>query len=326
MKMVAITMQKFVAPSSSSSMTIWVGGTSALAQTYVVEEIILLLQKNKNDDNDARNNNNNNNNNRYFILASPDPPMIMDDTTTRNTTSTISSVSTTKKCFSYQKLDMTKRNSIDAFFDRILMTMARMTNNNKNVKNDYGHDDGTTTTTTTTTTRSTPTTKTKTIIKITIIFGMRASLVTGTQIDHLSLVEHVPYFIEQVKLRFSDSDEKQEVLLTGILHVSSVAVMDHTKCQSMLNEDDSSSSLPDSPSCYSSPYDLMKRQTEDAIASTCKELDLIFVHLRISGIFSNEGKHHYDYQVEEQDDDNKILIIKQQKQFLQVVKVVVVFK
>ena len=39
-------------------------------------------------------------------------------------------------------------------------------------------------------------------VKITIIFGMRASLVKRTQNDHfVIMVEHVPYFIEQAKIK-----------------------------------------------------------------------------------------------------------------------------
>ena len=41
----------------------------------------------------------------------------------------------------------------------------------------------------------------------------------------------------------------------------------------------------------------MKRQTEDVIASPYKNLGMIFTHLRMSGIFSNEGTHHYQDQV-----------------------------
>lgn len=97
--------------------------------------------------------------------------------------------------------------------------------------------------------------------------------------------------------------------MTGIIHVSCVAVMNHTKCQSMLNED---SLLPSPPAYYnySSPYNPIERQTDDVITSSWKNLGLIFTHLRISGIFSNEGTHHYQDQVVvveeyEQQDDKK---------------------
>ena len=314
-----------VAPTTTT--TIWVGGTSALAQTYV-EEILIFPNDDDNNNNNnnttinattrtrpaVKNNNNNNNNNndtgscRHFILAAPDPPALGDDTT-RITTRTAS-----KKyyCYSYQKLDMTKRNSIDEFFDRIIIMME---NEKSSVTNNAATAAAAITASNSPSTSSSTTTTT---ITITIIFGMRASLVTGTRDDHLELVDHVPYFIEQAKSRFSgycsnnDEDNKYStstakkkcccLLLKGVLHISSVAVMDHTKCQLMLNEDHAlpaptqieknnttnNNNNNNNSSCYSSPYDLMKRQTEDVITSTCKELGLKYVHLRISGVFSNE--------------------------------------
>ena len=114
----------------------------------------------------------------------------------------------------------------------------------------------------------------------TIIFGMRASLIAGCEIDHLSMTNNVAYFLDTASVYFPE--------LAGVLHVSSVAVMNHTQPQHMLNED---APLPPLAS-YQSPYDVMKRTTEEVIAEACQKNNLKSVQLRISGIFSNEVGHN----------------------------------
>ena len=114
----------------------------------------------------------------------------------------------------------------------------------------------------------------------TIIFGMRASLIAGCEIDHLSMTNNVAYFLDTASVYFPE--------LAGVLHVSSVAVMNHTQPQHMLNED---APLPPLSS-YQSPYDVMKRTTEEIIAEACQKNNLKSVQLRISGIFSNEIGHN----------------------------------
>ena len=114
----------------------------------------------------------------------------------------------------------------------------------------------------------------------TIIFGMRASLIAGCEIDHLSMTNNIAYFLDTASVYFPE--------LAGVLHVSSVAVMNHTQPQHMLNED---APLPPLAS-YQSPYDVMKRTTEEVIAEACQKNNLKSVQLRISGIFSNEIGHN----------------------------------
>ncbi len=224
------TMEKNqLASRSSSSTTIWVGGSSALTQTYM-EEIDHCPE-------------------RRFVLAYPDAlplPHIKTKATTPNP-----SIGSSVRC-THMPLDVTQKDSIDRFFDCLMNYQRHLFGHSKS------HD---------------------TTIKITIIFGIRCSLVTGSQEQHLSLVENISYFLHHAAARFS-SDRK--LVLAGVLHVSSVAIMDHTKIQSMLNED------APLPSQYSFPYDAMKRRTEDILSSTSNDLKIHCVHLRISGIFSNE--------------------------------------
>ena len=186
---------------------------------------------------------------RRFVLAYPDvPPLPQNE---KKVKATNPSIDSSVRC-THLPLDMTQKDSIDRFFDCLM--------------NDRRHLFG-------------PSESHDTKIKVTIIFGIRCSLVTGSQEQHLSLVEHLSYFLHQAAARFS-SDRK--LVLAGVLHVSSVAIMDHTKVQSMLNEDEPL------PSQYAFPYDAMKRKTEDILSSTSNELKIHCVHLRISGIFSNE--------------------------------------
>ena len=113
----------------------------------------------------------------------------------------------------------------------------------------------------------------------TIIFGMRASLIAGRERDHLDLTTNISYFLDTASVYFPE--------LVGVIHVSSVAVMNHTQSQCLVNEN-----APFPPlSSYWSPYDVMKRTTEDQITEACKRNNLKSVQLRISGIFSNELGH-----------------------------------
>ena len=113
----------------------------------------------------------------------------------------------------------------------------------------------------------------------TIIFVMRASLIAGRERDHLDLTTNISYFLDTASVYFPE--------LVGVIHVSSVAVMNHTQSQCLVNEN-----APFPPlSSYWSPYDVMKRTTEDQITEACKRNNLKSVQLRISGIFSNELGH-----------------------------------
>ena len=113
----------------------------------------------------------------------------------------------------------------------------------------------------------------------TIIFGVRASLIAGRERDHLDLTTNISYFLNTASIYFPE--------LVGVIHVSSVAVMNHTQSQCLVNEN-----APFPPlSSYWSPYDVMKRTTEEQITEACKRNNLKSVQLRISGIFSNELGH-----------------------------------
>ena len=220
---------------SFSATTIWIGGTSGLAQTYMEE----FIRYPKQDDPEKTQLN------RRFVLASPDALLIPSAPQTKDSYG---------RFITYLSLDMTKPDSIDDFFDSL---MAEKTNL-------FGPSESNGTTT------------------VTIIFGMRSALVKGSKDDHLSLADHLSYFLHQASRRFSSH---RRITLAGILHVSSVAVMDHTVAQSMLNED---APLPN-PNSYSCPYDESKRRAEDTITSVCECLHIpSYVHLRISGILSNE--------------------------------------
>ncbi len=211
----------------SSATTIWVGGSSALTQTYMEEIQDDSLQKDLVEG-------------RRFVLAFRDVTSLSENKKATNCT--------------HLPLDVTQKESIDTFFDALLSDKTRHFG-------PLGIND---------------------TIKITIIFGIRCSLVTGSEEEHMSLVKYLSYFLHQAAASFQ-SDRRLH--LSGVLHVSSVAVMDHTQAQSMLNED-----APLPPQLrYASPYDAMKRKTEDILSSTCKELKIVnCTHLRISGIFSNE--------------------------------------
>ena len=214
---------------SFSSATIWVGGTSALAQTYV-EEILRCPD---------RDNAKKMQWNRRFVLASPNA---------RNTKGSLG-------CISYLPLDLTKRDSIEAFFDKLVGDRKYL----------FGSQDS------------------NAAIRVTILFGARSSLVTGSRDEHFSLVQHLPYFLGQASQRFASHDGK--ILLVGVLHISSVAVMNHTQAQSLLTED---APLPELDS-YASAYDVTKRMAEEKLTLACQKLNIpSCVHLRISGIFSNE--------------------------------------
>ena len=213
---------------SFSSATIWVGGTSALAQTYV-EEILRCPD---------RDNAKKMKYNRRFVLASPNA---------RETNGSLG-------CISYLPLDLTKRDSIEAFFDKLVDDRKYL----------FGSQDPNAT------------------IRVTIIFGAQSSLVTGSKDEHISLAQHLPYFLDQASQRFVSHGK---IVLVGVLHISSVAVMNHTQAQSLLTED---APLPKLDS-YASAYDITKCMAEEKLTLACQNLNIpSCVHLRISGIFSNE--------------------------------------
>jgi nucleoside-diphosphate-sugar epimerase len=115
----------------------------------------------------------------------------------------------------------------------------------------------------------------------TLVFGVRAPLVFGSQTRHLDLFANVRSLIEHAHAAGVQS----------VLHVSSVAVMDHLVLQANVNE---SHPLPH-PSHYvgkgggKGSYDFFKRMCEDLISEVCEEKGMEYCHMRISGIFSNPG-------------------------------------
>lgn len=77
----------------------------------------------------------------------------------------------------------------------------------------------------------------------------------------------------------------------AVVHVSSIAVADHTKSQVMWSEDDP---LPPDFDGYAGQYDAFKRSSEEIVAEVCtdaRDLDgnrrATFVNLRVGGLFSH---------------------------------------
>jgi hypothetical protein len=110
----------------------------------------------------------------------------------------------------------------------------------------------------------------------TLVFGVRAPLVFGSQTRHLDLLSKVKSLIEHA----------QASGVQCVLHVSSVAVMDHLVAQDNVSEVDPLPPLAKYKGQGTS-YDYFKRMCEDLISEVCEAKRMEYCHLRISGIFSN---------------------------------------
>ena len=68
-----------------------------------------------------------------------------------------------------------------------------------------------------------------------------------------------------------------------VIHVSSVAVVDHVKDQREFTE---ANPLP-SIDAYTGPYDIFKRVSEDIVGRVCRKRNVAFTNLRLGGIYSS---------------------------------------
>jgi len=73
--------------------------------------------------------------------------------------------------------------------------------------------------------------------------------------------------------------------LNLVLHISSVAAMDHLRTQHMLSEKEP---FPISLQEYPATYDRFKRACEETITTVCEKRMVPFCHLRLSAIFSDD--------------------------------------
>lgn len=105
-----------------------------------------------------------------------------------------------------------------------------------------------------------------------VIFGPRLSLVWGSD-AHLTLISHLALLLERAAAAG----------VRAVLHLSSVAVSDHTLPQAGVRESDPMPPLE----AIASGYDRFKRAAEEVITAECASRSLRCVHLRLSGIFSN---------------------------------------
>lgn len=79
-----------------------------------------------------------------------------------------------------------------------------------------------------------------------------------------------------------------------VLHISSVAAVDHLRAQRFVSENDEEHIMPPLTE-YKAPYDIFKRNCEEAISHICcekqQQANIIDVcHLRLSAIFSDDKK------------------------------------
>ena len=110
-----------------------------------------------------------------------------------------------------------------------------------------------------------------------IILGVRLSLVWSRPEQHEKLCQHIGLLLESAA----------EHGVTSILHISSIAVSDHIVAQHLVTEDD-----PVPPvNQLSSPYDRFKLRCEQIVDDFCPRRPRrikTWVHLRLSGLFSND--------------------------------------
>ena len=73
--------------------------------------------------------------------------------------------------------------------------------------------------------------------------------------------------------------------LQFVLHISSVAAMDHLRTQQFVTEE-----APFPPwQEYKASYDIFKRQCEETITQICSRNNIFYCHLRLSAIFSDDA-------------------------------------
>ena len=110
-----------------------------------------------------------------------------------------------------------------------------------------------------------------------LVLSVRCSLVWSRPEEHEQLCQHVALLLQLAAWHG----------VTGVLHISSIAVADHVTAQHLVREDD-----PVPPvASLSSPYDRFKLRCEQLVDSTCAanaSRVKVWVNLRISGIFSND--------------------------------------
>lgn len=78
----------------------------------------------------------------------------------------------------------------------------------------------------------------------------------------------------------------QEWKIHLVLHISSVAAVDHLRSQCFLSEEDPIPPLKD----LIATYDIFKRSCEEKIDGTCSSFKVPVSHLRLSAIFSDDRK------------------------------------
>jgi hypothetical protein len=80
----------------------------------------------------------------------------------------------------------------------------------------------------------------------------------------------------------------EQAVLTGniqyVLHISSVAALNHLRAQKFVKEDDP---IPPISEIQAS-YDLFKRKSEHVIETVCQGANIAYSHLRLSAIFSDD--------------------------------------
>lgn len=103
-----------------------------------------------------------------------------------------------------------------------------------------------------------------------VIIGVRSSLMST---GHEGLGVHLEKLVS----------EAARAGVQYILHISSVAVVDHLQAQRLVRED----MLLKSLDTYHGDYDRFKRRSEEVIAEVCDGAGLRHTHLRLSAIFSN---------------------------------------
>ena len=113
----------------------------------------------------------------------------------------------------------------------------------------------------------------------TIVVGVRPLLFAATTKTMIP-----QQMIRGIRILLENAFETNDVRF--VLHISSVAAVDHLRSQSFINED---SPIPPSASLRA-PYDLFKRGCETSISGVCEDAGVSFSHLRLSAIFSDDRK------------------------------------
>ena len=105
----------------------------------------------------------------------------------------------------------------------------------------------------------------------TLVLSVRLSLVWGS--NHVAMTNRLELLLSKAV----DAGVRQ------VIHVSSVAVVDHVKDQREFTE---ANPLP-SIDAYTGPYDIFKRVSEDIVGRVCRKRNVAFTNLRLGGIYSS---------------------------------------